>query len=103
MMLGGVGEALSSTVVGGVPAVLVVVDVLVGEEELVGAGEAAAVAAGAEGAAGTGGVGAGFEVVGEAAEESDGKTSDGRKDESRLPQNLDLRVEPFVGDRFVVD
>jgi hypothetical protein len=102
MTLGVVEEALSSTVVGGVPAVLVVVDVSVGEDDLVGAGEPAA-AAGAEGAAGTVGVGADFDVVGEAVEDSEGTTSDGKKDESRFPQNLDMRFEPFTGDRFVVD
>lgn len=99
MMLGVVDEALSSTVVGGVAAVLVVVEVSVGEEDLVGAGETAAVTAEAEaeaeaeGAAGTGGVGTDFGVG------SDGRTSDGRKDESRFLQ----RVEPLVGERFVVD
>lgn len=91
MMLGVVDEALSSTVVGGVAAVLVVVEVSVGEEDLVGAGETAE--AEAEGAAGTGGVGTDFGVG------SDGRTSDGRKDESRFLQ----RVEPLVGERFVVD
>jgi hypothetical protein len=100
MMLGEIDEALSSTVVGGVAAVLAVVEVSVGEEDLVGAGETAAVAAeaGAEGAAGTGGVGTGFGVV-ECGVGSDGRTSDGRKDESRFLQ----RVEPLVGERFVVD
>lgn len=95
MMLGVVDEALSSTVVGGVAAVLVVVEVSVGEEDLVGAGDTAAVTAeaGAEGAAGTGGVGTDF------GEGSDGRTSDGRKDESLFLQ----RVEPLVGERFVVD
>ena len=60
MILWVVDEALSSTVVGGVPAVLVVVEVSVGEDDLVGAGESAAAAAGAEGAAGAGGVGTAF-------------------------------------------
>lgn len=103
MTLGVVEEALSSTVVGGVPAVLVVVDVSVGDDDLVGAGEPAAAAAGAEEAASTVGVGADFDVVGEAVEDSEGTTSDGKKDESRFPQNLDMRFEPFAGGRFVVD
>lgn len=102
MTLGVVEEALSSTVVGGVPAVLVVVDVSVGDDDLVGAGKPAA-AAGAEEPAGTVGVGADFDVVGEAVEDSEGTTSDGKKDESRFPQNLDMRFEPFAGGRFVVD
>lgn len=100
-MLRVVDEALSSTVVGGVPAVLVVVEVSVGEEDLVGAGETAAAAAGAEGTAGTGGVGAAF-GVGDSAD-SDGTTSEGKKDERRLPQNLDIRFVLFEGARLVVD
>jgi hypothetical protein len=87
--------------VGGVPAVLVVVEVSVGEEDLVGAGETAAAAAGAEGTAGTGGVGAAF-GVGDSSD-SDGTTSDGKKDERRLPQNLDIRFVLFEGARLVVD
>lgn len=96
-----VDEALSSTVVGGVPAVLVVVEVSVGEDDLVGAGESAAAAAGAEGAAGAGGVGTAF-GVGDSSD-SEGTTSEGRKDERRLPQNLDMRFVLFEGARFVVE
>lgn len=98
-----VDEALSSTVVGGVPAVLVVVEVSVGEDDLVGAGEsaAAAAAAGAEGAASAGGVGTAF-GVGDSSD-SEGTTSEGRKDERRLPQNLDMRFVLFEGARFVVE